>query len=335
VEVLPMRARTRELRKDRINPHLPFAALADASLYTLRLARRLRAIRPDIVHTNTLKGGVYGSLAARLAGIPSVWHVRDRIARDYLPRSAVVVLRRLIAKIPNGVIANSESTRSTLRSPPERTLVMHSIIHDPVSAPRPKAGMSHGGPLVVGMVGRLARWKGQHVFLAAFADAFGDGDARAIVVGSAMFGDAENRYAKELHAQVAGLGIGERVEFRGFRHDVWSELADMDVLVHASITPEPFGQVIVEAMLAGVPVIAVAGGGPSEIVTDGVDGLLYPPGNVKALSAALTRLASDPDLREQLSVRARGRAAAFSPEAAAAGAMSMYSRVLESGRRGV
>ena len=54
--------------------------MIDTAAYTFRLARRLRAIRPDLVHTNTLKAGIYGSLAARLARVPSVWHVRDRIA---------------------------------------------------------------------------------------------------------------------------------------------------------------------------------------------------------------------------------------------------------------
>jgi glycosyltransferase involved in cell wall biosynthesis len=102
----------------------------------------------------------------------------------------------------------------------------------------------------------------------------------------------------------------------------------MDILVHASVTPEPFGQVIVEAMLAGVPVIAVAGGGPSEIVTDGVDGLLYPAGDADALAQTMERLRNDPDLRVRLSAAGRIRAERFSPQAAAASVMALYERVL-------
>ncbi len=87
VEVLALRERTRDLRKDRVGPGtLPFSAVADVAAYVPRLARRLRAIRPDIVHANTLKAGIYGSLAARIARVPSVWHVRDRVASDYLRR---------------------------------------------------------------------------------------------------------------------------------------------------------------------------------------------------------------------------------------------------------
>jgi glycosyltransferase involved in cell wall biosynthesis len=332
VEVLPLRERTRELRKGSVTPRgLPLAALLDTAVYTLRLARRLRAIKPDVVHTNTLKAGVYGSAAARMAGVPSVWHVRDRISADYLPRVTAFVLRRLISSMPDGVIANSNATRSTLRYRDD-TLVVPSIVHDPVTAPRQTPTRAARESLVVGIIGRLAPWKGQHVFLEAFARAFADGQTRALIVGSAMFGDAETRYAEDLHTLARSLGVADRVEFRGFRPDVWAELADMDVFVHASITAEPFGQVIVEAMLADVPVVAAAGGGPSEIISDGIDGLLYPPGDVERLSAALQRLAGDPSLRARLSASARSRAATFSQEAAARETMSMYRLLIAAGR---
>ena len=128
------------------------------------------------------------------------------------------------------------------------------------------------------MVGRVAPWKGQHVFLPAFARAFAGGSERAVIVGAAMFGATEADYGAGLQETASVLGIADRVDFRGFREDVWSELHQMDILVHASVTPEPFGQVIVEAMLAGVPVIASAAGGPGEIVTDNVDGRPLPAG---------------------------------------------------------
>ena len=148
-----------------------------------------------------------------------------------------------------------------------------------------------------------------------------------------MFGAAEVRYGDELRELATRLGIAERVEFRGFQEDIWAELDLMDILVHASVTPEPFGQVIVEAMLAGVPVIAVAGGGPSEIVTDGVDGLLYPAGDVDALAQDLRRLRDDPNLRARLSDAARVRAERFSPQAAAGSVMALYRRVLAASTR--
>jgi len=334
VEVLPMRERTRDLRKDRVRPAgLPLTALLDTALYVFRLERRLRAIKPDLVHTNTLKAGIYGSLAARLARVPVVWHVRDRIAADYLRSPAVWLLRTLIATVPHGVIANSQATRATLWRPRADTRVIYSVVHDPVVGPPVQLKRTPGGTFVVGMVGRIARWKGQHVFLEAFARAFRDGQETAVLVGEAMFGETDEAYGVELREKARALGIGDRVDFRGFRQDVWAELARMDVVVHASITPEPFGQVIVEAMLAGVPVIASADGGPGELLTNGVDGLLCPAGDVDALVEALQRLRGDASLRSRLSANARIRAERFSPQAEASNVMALYWRVLERSAR--
>lgn len=329
VEVLPMPDRTRDLRKDRVRPgRLPVMAVIDTAAYTFRLARRLRAIRPDLVHTNTLKAGIYGSLAARLARVPTVWHVRDRIASDYLSRPATLVMRALIALVPNGIVVNSQATGATLWSRSKRRRGTYIVVYDPVVAPAPRPDRASLDRYVVGMVGRIAPWKGQHVFLEAFARAFGDGTENAVVVGDAMFGDAEAAYGARLRDLVRALGIEHRVDFRGFRDDVWTELAGMDVLVHASTLPEPFGQVIVEAMAANVAVIASSGGGPSEIVTDGKDGLLYPPGNVEALAVALRRLKGEERLRTQLVKNARRRAEHFSPDAAASRVLSLYRRLL-------
>ena len=114
---------------------------------------------------------------------------------------------------------------------------------------------------VFGMLGRIAPWKGQDLFLRAFAEAFPGGTERAVIVGTAMFGEED--YERELPALAAELGLDVRVEFRGFREDIWRELAALDVLVHASLTPEPFGQVVLEGMAAGLPVLAPDEGAPA------------------------------------------------------------------------
>jgi glycosyltransferase involved in cell wall biosynthesis len=331
VEVLPMRERTRDLRKDRVGSRgLPIAALVDTTAYAFRLARRLRALRPDLVHTNSLKAGVYGSLAARLAGVPVVWHLRDRLAADYLRRPAVLVVRALIAILPNSVVVNSEATRATLWLRKTNAVVVYSPVSAPDDTQRARRQRTRHDPFVIGMVGRITRWKGQHVLLEAFARAFPGGSEVVVVVGAPMFGAAEAGYAEELREMSRTWGIADRVDFRGFRDDIWAELSRMDIFVHASMTPEPFGQVIVEAMLAGVPVIASAGGGPSEIVTDAVDGLLYPAGDIDALAELLQRLRGDSRLRSQLRNNARIRAERFSPEAAASSVMSLYGLLLAS-----
>jgi glycosyltransferase involved in cell wall biosynthesis len=98
----------------------------------------------------------------------------------------------------------------------------------------------------------------------------------------------------------------------------------MDVLVHASITPEPFGQVVIEGMSVQLPVVASRGGGPEEIITDGVDGLLYPRGDVAALAEILVRLEAEPQLRTKLGRAGAQRARDFAPAAIAAEIMRAY-----------
>ncbi len=115
VEVLPLAPAARDMRRDSARAGgVPLRTAWETARYVLRLARRLRRISPDLVHTNSLKSGVYGAFAARLAGVPVVWHLRDRIAEDYLPRSATRALRRFVPRLSAGVVANSQATLDTL-----------------------------------------------------------------------------------------------------------------------------------------------------------------------------------------------------------------------------
>lgn len=325
VEVLPMPEGSRELRKDRVRPGLAAVRPTfDALRYTVRVARRLRTLQPDLVHTNSLKAGVYGTIAGRLAGVPVVWHVRDRIADDYLPRPAVVGLQFMLRRLPAAVVVNSQATMDTVGA--VESYIVHSIIPEVIDVAFDQARPLPDGVFRIGIVGRLAPWKGQDVFLRAFAAAFPDGDERAVIVGTAMFG--EDDYADELHRLATSLGVGERVEFRGFREDVRAELARLHVLVHASKTAEPFGQVVLEGLASGVPVLASAGGGPSEIITAGVNGILYPGGDHAALAGYLRDLRDDPTLRRRLAVGGVRRALDFGPAAAVDRIEDIYRRAL-------
>jgi glycosyltransferase involved in cell wall biosynthesis len=321
-EVLPMDRAARDLPRHEVGTASSALAVLRSARYTLSLARRLRRLAPDIVHTNSLKAALYGGAAARLAGVPVVWHVRDRLADDYLPEHAIRLVHAAARRFPSSVIVNSNATRATLPDDVKAT-----VVASPIPLPERPADRN-GHPLRVGMVGRVAPWKGQHVFLEAFARAFPEGSERAVVVGAPLFGRAEEAYARDLGELAATLGVGERLEFRGFRDRVDEELARLDVLVHASVLPEPFGQVVVEGMAAGLPVVAVAAGSPAELLDDGVTGLLYPAGDVEALASALRRLAAEPDLRERLGRAAREQARAFAPEGIAEQVVQVYESVI-------
>jgi glycosyltransferase involved in cell wall biosynthesis len=324
VEVLPIAPAARDARRDTVTLG---AASPSATLHTIAyiatLTRRLRMLAPDVVHTNSLKAGVYGSIAARAAGIPLVWHVRDRIADDYIPRAAVRLVHALIRHLADGVVANSTATLETVPPAARGSLswvIPGSVELSPYPPPTPS------GPTTFGMLGRLAPWKGQDLFLRAFAASFPDGQQRAILVGSAMFG--EESYAQELHTLVASLGIADRVEFRGFREDVWAELASLDVLVHASIIPEPFGTVVLEGMAAGLAVIAADEGGPASVISDGQTGRLFRSRDLDSLCAAMRALSEDPSERERLGGAARDAVSDYHPAAVAARLEQVYSGVL-------
>jgi glycosyltransferase involved in cell wall biosynthesis len=330
VEVLPIADSARDLRRDAVHPGgaSPAAALQTLA-YVARLALRLRALRADLVHTNSLKAGVYGSVAARAAGVPVVWHVRDRITEDYIPRAAVRLARTLIRHLADGVVANSTATLETLPAAVRGELSW--VIPSPVEAPdwlQATAGDRPGSSRAIrfGMLGRIAPWKGQDLFLRAFATAFPAGDERAVVVGAAMFG--EEGFEHELHTLAARLGIAERVEFRGFREDVWPELASMDVLVHASVIPEPFGTVVLEGMAAGLAVIAADEGGPASMIADGKTGRLFRSGQLDSLVAAMRALRDDPDQRERLGTAARQAITDYRPDTVARQLEQVYECLL-------
>ena len=166
-----------------------------------------------------------------------------------------------------------------------------------------------GDALVAGIVGRLDVGKGQDVLVRACAEVHRAGiPLHLLMVGESTANDSD-AYANHLRSLVTDLELGGFVHFRPFMPDVEQAYAAMDLFVLASHS-ETYGMVTIEAMAAGLPVIGTAAGGTVEIIRDGETGLLAPPQDVAALTEALLRLISDPDLRERLGATARGETAA-------------------------
>lgn len=323
VEVLPLGTAVRQARRDQLSAGGVLAAM-ELGRYVFRLTWLLRRYRPDLVHANSLKACVYGSIAGRLAGVPVVWHARDRLAEDYLPARTARACRWLADRLPATVIANSQATLDSLKLRRTR----HAVVASPVEMAPQSAGRREG-PFTVGLVGRIAAWKGQDLLLRAFARAFPDGTQRAHLVGGPLFGEEATQ--RHLQALVEQLGLGDRVHFTGQVDDVSAELARLDVLVHCSRIPEPFGAALVEGMAAGLPVVASCWGGPAEIVSDGHDGLLVAPEDEMALAAALVRLERDPGLRRRLGAAAAASALRYSPARVAAQVENVYKDLVGAG----
>jgi glycosyltransferase involved in cell wall biosynthesis len=146
---------------------------------------------------------------------------------------------------------------------------------------------------VVGLVGRLEPWKGHRVFLRALAEVREHlPQCRGLIVGDPV--PYEPGYPAELVTLCRELDLEGHVIFSGFRQDVARVMSALDVVVLASTRPEPFGRVIIEAMAAGRPVVATDAGASREIIDDGVQGLLVPPGDAEALCRALVHVLSEP-----------------------------------------
>ncbi|MBE0632314.1 MAG: glycosyltransferase family 4 protein, partial [Burkholderia vietnamiensis] len=277
------------------------------------VARRAR--RAEVIYANTQRAMVVAALAGRLARKPVVWHLRDIVSGDHFGGKQLKAIKYCARFGITRVIANSDASAQAFRAltgftPQHVDVVFNGISAGPFdalenvsqAALRARFGLPEHAWLV-GSFSRLAHWKGQHLLLEA---ATRHPDMHVVLVGAPLFG--EDEYAAQLHETVARHRMGDRVHFLGFQRDVAACMKAVDMVAHTSITPEPFGRVIVEGMLARRPVVAARAGGVVEIIEDGENGLLCEPGNAAALADALGRLKHDGALRERLV--ASGRATA-------------------------
>lgn len=291
------------------------AALGSSTLIVPLFKLAARARKADVVYANTQKSFVVGAVAARLAGRPIIWHLRDMLTADHFSPAMRKIAVSLANHLCAAVIANSHATADAFRQA-GGTVPLH-VVHngidpaafdaietaDAVRWLRAELGVPEA-PLV-GVFSRLADWKGQHIMI----DALGAlPDVHAVLVGGSLFDERD--YEAALRERVVQRGLTERCHFLGFRSDIPALMKAVDIVAHTSTSPEPFGRVIVEGMLAGRPVIATRAGGANEIIKDGETGLLVAPGDAKALAGAIAALL-DPQSRHA-GMAQRGDAAARS-----------------------
>ena len=309
-------------------------------MQSCKVAHFARKMNIDLIHTNSLKADIIGSLAAKMAGIPIVWHVRDRIEPDYLPEIVVRLFRFLSRSLPDFVIANSSATLATLHLngkrrgtaiasgiDPDRMRVVHDGCNVTTS---PDSGDDSGPTVQIGLIGRISPWKGQEVFIKAAALVHQrHPQARFQIIGAPLF--AERDYEVHLHHLCAEYKLERVVEFVGFVENVPDRIALLDIVVHASTTGEPFGQVIIEGMAEQKPVIATDGGGVPEIVQDGITGILVPMGDASRMAEAIDYLLTHPELAAEMGLRGRERVQShFTIQKTARMVEAVYSDVLAS-----
>jgi len=301
----------------------------------LAIARRCRQQRPDVIHMHTSHAHTLGVLGARLAG-------RARPATVVSRRVDFSIHKRRLLdfsgfKYSRGVdriLCVSEMIRRVLVAdgvPPALLGVVHSGIElqrlenvpDRSVEYRREFGIPAAAP-VVGNVGHCAEHKGQrHLIAAAPAVLARHPEARFLIVG-------EGELLPALKAQAAGLGIADRVLFPGFRTDVPALLRLFDVFCFPSVQ-EGLGTSVLDALAMRRPVVASSAGGIPEMIEHGVHGLLVPPGDAAALSAALLEMLENPVRARALGEAGRARVEQeFSAERMVAGTLAEYERLLAS-----
>jgi glycosyltransferase involved in cell wall biosynthesis len=322
VHLVPLGS-AREMQIGGIRPVADLAAHGpELFVAAARIGGLLRDLEVAVLYSNSLKAHVYGALAARVAGVPQVVHFRDILMPPYLPLRLRRALQAFFLTFPPAAaVANSEATARVAPIRGECTVIPSGITHPP-------APVSHhrDGSAVLAVLGRLERWKGQDVAIRALARLRRRRpDARLLIGGATEVGEAA--FAQELRELTEVLGIGEAIEFTGFVDDPYRFFARADVAVHSSVLPEPFGQVVVEAMAVGRPVIATAAGGPLEILQRGRYGVLVPPSDPDAIADAAARVLDSPSLYGRLADASVRRAGDYTIEASAASTLALLREV--------
>jgi glycosyltransferase involved in cell wall biosynthesis len=329
--VAPMSVSARSVRKEG-----GLRSILKAIPGTLAMLRRVarEGRKHDVVVCFSQKSFVVASLAKPFTRRPVVWFMNDILSPEHFSRYLVGMLVWLSRWSADHVVLNSYASRQAWLDSGGRTRNV-SVIYPGAEAylaadRRRDAHRTSGyrkqyspnGRPLIGMFGRISRWKGQEVFLKAIAQL---PEVNAVIVGGALFD--EEAYERRIRDLTRELGIESRVVFTGHISDVMALMAACNVIAHCSTAPEPFGLVIVQAMLAGVPVIASDAGGAREIVTPGETGQLTPLQDHAALARAIRRYLDDPQWSHGVAQQARVRACeTFTSEAMTKG----FFRMIES-----
>jgi glycosyltransferase involved in cell wall biosynthesis len=281
--------------------------LASLATRTRTLAALFRREQPALVYlANGVRANIDGVLAGRLCGVPVICHEKGFEPLGPVGRFAS---RWIDACVGMTDEVSEHCRRDGLRA--RRLLTIFDGVDTSQFAPgggaaiRREFGIPADAP-VAGIVGHVQEWKGQHIVVEAIAQARRHvPNLHCLIVGGMHRRGGD--YGTRLRERIAALGLERGVILTGARSDVPACLDAMDIVLHSSITPEPFGRVMIEGMALGLPVIAPREGGPLAIVVDGQTGLLVPPRDAEGMARALVELLHDNERRKAMGRAARAR----------------------------
>ena len=268
----------------------------------------LRDRRIDIVHLNNgLENGQCAILAAKFAGVPVICHNRMFSKWTGFEKLFIRFVDKFIS-ISRAVFNHSVG----YGVPPEKGVVIHNALDlsdfsDSYDGSEIKKEFGWDkGVHIIAVVGRIVRWKGQEYFLKAMAKICrNEQSARGLIIGEQSYYKGGSEFYRHLVSMSEQLGLENKIVFTGFRDDIPRLISAVDVLVHSSIEPEPFGRVVIEGMASGKPVVATSAGGVLEIIENNVTGLLIPCKDVEAMVRAIGKVLSDRELAKNIGLAAR------------------------------
>lgn len=281
--------------------------------YKRRLRRTVRQLSPDVIHTNGFKMHVLGALA-RPKETPVIWHIHDYVQS----RPVMARLLRRLAKRCAIAITNSKSVAEDMRAVCGESLPVRTVYNgidlstfspdgpgldlDALSGLPPAAP----GTVRIGLLATLARWKGHATFLRAMALVPESLPVRGyITTGQLYQTDGSQSSQTEIEKLIETLCLSRRIGLTGFVDRPASAMRALDVVVHASTEPEPFGLVIAEGMACGKAVITSHAGGATELVEEKINALTHQPGDAQQLAQAIVELTTDAPLRARLGAAGR------------------------------
>jgi glycosyltransferase involved in cell wall biosynthesis len=269
--------------------------------FARQLSKLLLEIRPAVIVTNSAKAHVIGSLARRKKNVPLIWYMRDGLEERRLSRKVLAILsRRCDVSVCISRYVAAQFRKYVSASVPAN--VVYNIVDlkrfRPGELP-PADWRKKEDEVWFGIIAPITPLKGHDIFLDAAERVLRElPNAMFAVVGNNPYmTEAGSLYEELLRQRVANSSLRDRVKFVGFRNDVPSVLAHLDVLVQPNRGPEGLGRSVLEAMACGVPVIAVNKWGPAELIQDGRTGVLFPPLDTLRLGEQMLRLGRNADLR--------------------------------------
>lgn len=270
--------------------------LGISSLHALRtIGSTIHAYEPDLVYVNTITLP-WWLLAGRAARTPTLCHVHEAERSDpRFVRSALAAPLRLATTC----MVNSRATADVIGAAQPALAGRMELIHNGVAGPpAPLRPPTLSGRIRLIVVGRLSHRKGPHVAVDAVERLIADGyDVELVLCGSAF--DPDSDYTSELEARSTAPAVAGRVTLSGYTSPIWPALEQSDILIAPSFG-ESFGNAVVEAQLAGRPVVATAVQGHLETVAPERTGLLVPLDNASAIASAVARLIDDPPFARRL-----------------------------------